>query len=125
MLDINMAPMQEGFIRYLPIGLAVAIVIVFELWLVLGPDHFGLDKVAAPLAHPEGYSNTKALGAILYTDYVYPFEVASVILLVAIIAAIALTFRRRKGTKTQRPEEQVAVRREDRVRIVKMKAEKK
>lgn len=125
MLDINTAPLQEGFTRYLPLGLAVAVIIVFELSLVLGPENFGLEKIAAPLAHPEGYSNTKAIGSILYTDYVYPFEIASVILLVAIIAAIALTFRRRKGTKSQKPEEQVAVRREDRVRIVKMKAEKR
>ena len=125
MLDINTAPLKEGFARYLPLGLAIAIVIVFELSLVLGPENFGLEKIAAPLAHPEGYSNTKAIGLILYTDYVYPFEIASVILLVAIIAAIALTFRRRKGTKSQKPEEQVAVRREDRVRIVKMKAEKR
>ncbi len=125
MLDINTAPLQEGFTRYLPLGLAVAVIIVFELSLVLGPENFGLDKIAAPIAHAADYSNTKAIGLILYTDYVYPFEIASVILLVAIIAAIALTFRRRKGTKSQKPEEQVAVRREDRVRIVKMKAEKR
>ncbi|MDH5191396.1 MAG: NADH-quinone oxidoreductase subunit J [Gammaproteobacteria bacterium] len=125
MLDINMVPLQEGFTRYLPLGLAIAVIIVFELSLVLGPENFGLEKFAAPAAHTADYSNTKAIGSILYTDYVYPFEVAAVILLVAIIAAIALTFRRRVGTKTQKPEEQVAVRREDRVRLVKMKAEKR
>jgi len=125
MLDINTAPLKEGFTRYLPLGLTVAIIVVLELSMVLGPENFGLDKISAPVAHSADYSNTKAIGSILYTDYVYPFEIASVILLVAIIAAIALTFRRRKGTKSQKPEEQVAVRREDRVRIVKMKAEKR
>ena len=125
MLDINTAPLKEGFIRYLPLGLAVAVIVVLELSMVLGPENFGLDMIAAPVAHTQEFSNTKAIGMILYTDYVYPFEIAAVILLVAIIAAIALTFRRREGTKSQKPEEQVAVRREDRVRIVKMKSEKR
>jgi NADH-quinone oxidoreductase subunit J len=77
------------------------------------------------MAHGADYSNTEALGKVLYTTYVYPFEIAAAVLLVAIVAAIALTMRRRPGTKHQRPPQQVAVRREDRIRIVKMPAEKK
>lgn len=125
MLDINMAPLQEGFARYLPLGLVVAVILVVEIGMIVGPENFGLDKVAEPVRHAAGYSNTRELGSVLYTTYVYPFEIAAVILLVAIVAAIALTFRRRSGTKTQRPEQQAAVRREDRVRIVKMATEKK
>jgi NADH-quinone oxidoreductase subunit J len=81
--------------------------------------------VAIPARHPEGYSNVRELGGVLYTDYVYPFEIAAVILLVAIIAAIALTMRKRPETKYQDPSQQVAVKPADRVRIVSMKAEEK
>ncbi len=125
MLDVNLVPLREGFIKYLPLGGAVAFLIVVELWLVLGRKNFGLDAFPAPIRHGAEYSNTKELGSVLYTVYVYPFEIAAVILLVAIIAAIALTLRRRPGLKTPRPEQQVAVRREDRVRIVKMRSETK
>lgn len=125
MLDINVAPMREGFARYLPVGIVVAVLIIVELGLVLGAQHFGLDVVAAPERHAADYSNTKELGRVLYTVYVYPFEIAAVLLLVAIVAAIALTMRRRPGTKYQRPEHQVGVRWQDRVRVVKMPAEKK
>ena len=125
MLDINMAPLREGFARYLPVGIAVGVLIVVQLLLVLGADNFGLELFPAPERHAADYSNTKELGAVLYTVYVYPFEIAAVILLVAIVAAISLTMRRRPGIKTPRPEEQVAVRRDERVRIVKMPAEKK
>ena len=124
MLDINLAPLREGFARYLPVGAAVAFVIVAEMWLIVGARNFGLDQVAKPLAKPADYNNTRELGSVLYTDYVYPFEIAAVILLVAIIAAIALTMRRREGTKHQDPARQVQVKRKDRVRLVKMEAEK-
>jgi len=124
MLDINLTPLQEGFTKYLPLGILVAALITIEMIAVLGASHFGLDIVAAPIPHPEGYSNTKELGRLLYTVYVYPFEIASVILTVAIVAAITLTLRSNKR-KTQDPSEQVKVRREDRVRIVKMDAVKK
>ncbi len=124
MLDINMARLREGFIRYLPIGFLVGAVIVVQIWMVVGAENFGLDVVAAPARHAADYSNTEALGGVLYTRYVYPFEVAAMILLVAIIAAIALTTRRRGGLKTPRPERQVEVRREDRVRLVKMPVER-
>jgi NADH-quinone oxidoreductase subunit J len=125
MLDINISPLREGFIRYLPVGLTVAVLIVLEMGLVVGAKYFGPQAVAIPVRHAVDYSNTRALGSVLYTDYVYPFEIAAVILLVAIIAAIALTMRRRPETKYQNPAAQVAVKRSDRVRLVKMRAEGK
>ena len=124
MLDINLTPLQEGFTKYLPLGILVAALITIEMIAVLGASHFGLDIVSAPVPHAEGYSNTKELGRLLYTVYVYPFEIASVILTVAIVAAITLTLRKNKR-KTQDPSQQVKVRREDRIRIVKMDAVKK
>ena len=125
MLDINLAPLKEGFIRYLPVGATVAGLIVIEMALVVGAKNFGLDQVASPTPKPARYSNIQELGSVLYTDYVYPFEIAAVILLVAIIAAITLTLRRREGTKHQDPAKQVLVKRGDRLRIVKMDAEKR
>ena len=120
MLDINLVPLREGFIRYLPVGIGIALIVLVELVIVLGGDR--LDMLPVPEPHPADYSNTRELGSVLYTVYVYPFEIASVILLVAIVAAIALTLRRREGRRGQRPEEQVRVRREDRVRLVSMPA---
>jgi NADH-quinone oxidoreductase subunit J len=125
MLDINTSPLREGFIRYLPLGLGVAFVIVAEMYLVVRARNFGVESVAIPARHPEGYSNVREIGSVLYTDYVYPFEIAAVILLVAIIAAIVLTMRKRPETKSQDPAEQVAVKAKDRVRIVEMKVEEK
>ena len=125
MLDINLAPLREGFIRYLPVGALVLALVVLEMVLVVGPRFFGADVVSVPAAAAADYSNTKALGAVLYTVYVYPFEVAAVILLVAIVAAIALTLRRRAGTRHQDVAKQVAVKRSDRVRLVRMTAERK
>ena len=124
MLDINVEPTREGFIKYLPVGATIAAVIVIEMALVVGSGYFGADKFDL-IAHPADYSNTKELGSVLYTFYVYPFEIASVILLVAIIAAISLTLRRREGTKSQNPARQVRVSRDDRVRLVRVAAEKK
>ena len=124
MLDINVAPLREGFIQYLPVGAAVALVIVIEMGLVVGSSYFGGDAYSLT-SRAADYSNTKELGSILYTFYVYPFEIASVILLVAIIAAISLTMRRREGAKYQNPAQQVRVSRDDRVRLVRMASEKK
>lgn len=124
MLDIDLVPLQEGFTKYLSLGIIVAALITVEMIAVLGASHFGLDIVAAPVPHPEGYSNTKEIGLLLYTVYVYPFEIASVILTVAIVAAITLTLREKKS-KSQNIAEQVKVRREDRVRIIKMEAVKR
>jgi len=124
MLDIDLAPLKEGFTKYLPLGILVAALITIEMIAVLGAAHFGLDLVVAPIPHPDGYSNTKEIGLLLYTVYVYPFEIASVILTVAIIAAITLTLRHKKS-KFQDVSQQVKVRREDRVRLVKMDAVKR
>ena len=119
MLDINLDQIRQGFWRNLPVALFVGVVVVLELAAVLMHVFSGVRDVDAPPT-PAGYSNTKALGRLLYTEYVYPFEIAAVILLVAIVAAIALTLRGRKDTKTNDPSAAVRVRAADRVRIVKM-----
>jgi len=128
MLDINVAKMREGFVRYLPIGILVALILIAQMvWVVgnVGPDVFGDEMLQQSVRHGADYSNTKELGRILYTDYVLPFEVAAVILLVAIVAAISLTLRRRPMTKYQSPGKQMQVKRGDRLRIIKMDAEPK
>jgi NADH-quinone oxidoreductase subunit J len=125
MLDINLDKLREGFWDYLPIAGFVSVLLMIEMALILGARHFGNDVIATPAPKPADYSNTKELGRLLYTDYVLAFELAAVILLVAIVAAIALTLRRRKDSKYIDPAEQVKVKRNDRLRIVKMQAEKK
>ena len=125
MLDINLAPLREGFMKYLPVGLLVAGLMMVEMILVLRSKSFDAASMPEPLRHAADYSNTRELGSVLYTDYVYPFEIASVILVVAIIAAIALTMRKRPGTKMQNPAEQVKVRSQDRIRVLTMEAESK
>ena len=123
MLDINLDRLREGFWSHLPLGIVIGLLIVLEMGsLVL----IGFERASLPLpADPgPGYSNTRELGRLLYTDYVYPFELAAIVLLVAIIAAIALTMRKRKDTRYQNPAQQVVVRREERVRLVSMPAEK-
>ena len=114
-----------GYWDYLVPALVVAGVMIAEMVLVLGGRYFDLEGMPQPTAHPAGYSNTRELGLLIYTDYVYPFEIAAVILLVAIVAAIALTLRHRKDTKYIDPAEQLKVRRQDRVRIVSMPSEKR
>ena len=121
MLDINLERVREGFWRNLPLALVVGVILVWEMITVVAYRYWGAGTPAEP---PPGYSNTKALGRVLYTDYGYAFEVAAVVLLVAIIAAIALTLRRRKDSRTQDPSQQARVRREDRVRLVSMPPEK-
>ncbi len=123
MLDINITRMREGVMRYAPFGIAIAILLIIQMIMVVGPEHFGLQVFVAPEKHGADYSNTKELGRILYTEYVYAFELASVILLVAIVAAISLTMRKRPNTRHQKPGEQIKVLKEDRLRIVKMKSE--
>ncbi len=125
MLDINLDRIRQGFWSYLPIGATVGLLMVVEMALVLGGRYFGLAALPVPKDPGAGYSNTKALGRVLYTDYVYPFELASVVLLVAIIAAIALTMRKRKDSKFQDPSQQVRVKRADRVRLVSVPSEPK
>ncbi len=123
MLDINISAMREGFIKYLPIGALVAILMALSMGLVINAGEFGLvsDSIQR---HSADYSNTAELGLTLYTHYLYPFEIAGAILLVAIIAAIALTIRGPRSSKAQKPGDQVAVKSTDRLRIVKMKVEK-
>ena len=124
MLDIDVATLKAGFIKYLPVGLLVAIAMVVEIFLVVGPGNFGLDNFAAPARHAAGYNNTEEIGNVLYTVYMYPFEIAAVILLVAIIAAIGLTMRKRRDSKYQNPSLQVKVKKgADRIQVVKMEAE--
>jgi len=117
MLDINVDRMRQGFWKALPVAAFVGVLIVIQLAMVLWAQ-FGTIRASDAPRLPADYSNTEALGRLLYTEYVYAFEIAAVILLVAIIAAIALTLRRRPGVKHQNPSEQVRVRREDRVRLV-------
>jgi NADH-quinone oxidoreductase subunit J len=121
MLDINLEQLREGFWRNLPLAIVVGVIMVWEMITVLAYRYYGVERVREL---PAGYSNTKALGRILYTDYAFAFEIAAVILLVAIIAAIALTLRRRKDRRYEDPSKQVRVRREERVRLVSMPAEK-
>jgi NADH-quinone oxidoreductase subunit J len=123
MLDINVEMMREGFTRYAPVGVLVALVMAAELAAVFWLRDTGLPILANPVPHPAGYSNTEELGAILYTEYVYAFELASFVLLLAIVAAIVLTMRRRPGLKVQNIAAQVQVQRKDRVRLVSMDAE--
>ena len=125
MLDINLLRLREGFGEYLPIGGIVAVLMVLEMAIILGPARFGLEQLPAPAEQAARYSNTRELGRLLYTDYAYPFEIAAVVLLVAIVAAIALTMRKRPKTKYQDPAQQVRVQRNERLRIVKMESSQK
>jgi len=120
MLDINLQRIRQGLFTYLPLGLTVALVMVVELGFVFWARSTQSEDGPVIPPMPTDYSNTKELGRLLYTEYLYPFEIAAVILLVAIVAAITLTLRRRKTTKYQNPAEQVAVKRSDRVRLVSM-----
>jgi NADH-quinone oxidoreductase subunit J len=126
MLDVNLEKLREGFWRYLPIGGLVAALMVLEMgWILWSHYAGGQARFEEPAPTAPGYSNTKELGRLIYTVYVYPFEIAAVILLVAIVAAIALTLRHRKESKYINPATQVVVRRQDRVRMVKMPSEQK
>lgn len=124
MLDVNFAKLREQFKSYIPVGATVGILVLVEMTLVLVGGYFAPAASPGPMAATADYSNTRALGLILYTDYAYPFEIAAVILLVAIVAAIALTHRTRRETKRQDPSHQVSVRRNDRLRVLDMPVEK-
>ena len=125
MLDINFEKLREGFWKHLPFAGLVAVVLIAELAYVLTSPAAGLSDMPSPVALAADYSNVKDLGRQIYTVYLYPFELAAVLLLLAIVAAIALTQRNRKDTKWVDPAVQVMARREDRVRIVKMQAVKR
>lgn len=121
MLDIDIATLRAGFIRYLPVGAAVALLMLAEIVWVVGPKNFGLDIFPQPAPAGVAVNNTHDLGLSLYTTYVYPVELAAVLLLVAIVAAIRLTLRRRSDTKTPDAAAQSRVKKgPDRIRIVKM-----
>ncbi len=119
MLDINTDTLRHGFIRYAPIGALVALVMAGEIGYVVWSQQLGV-SFGVPVEHAADYSNTRELGNLIYTVYAYPFEIAAVILLVGIVAAIALTLRRREGTRSQDPSKQVQVSAKDRVRLVEM-----
>ena len=126
MLDINVAKMREGFVSYLPVGILFAFLMLAIMVYVVspvGPDVMGTAALDNAVVHASDYSNTEALGEILYTDYVLAFEIAAVILLVAIISAISLTLRRRPKTKYQTPANQIKVKRDDRLKIIDSDAE--
>lgn len=126
MLDINLTELRKGFTRFAWLGWLTALAVIVEIaGVVLVRGRLGVDAARGIAPQPGDYSNTLALGSVLYTRYAYPFELAAVLLLVAIVAAISLTLRRRGGYKQQDISRQVAVRREDRVRLVKMDAEKR
>ena len=124
MLEVNIEAVKRNLVRYAPLAVAISVLMAAELvqliWFRSGNIRHG-----GFAANPEGYDNTKALGAVLYTEHVYAFEIAAVVLLLAIVAAITLTMRKRPGLKVQDISKQVSVRAKDRVRIVKMDAEGK
>ncbi|MBK1723078.1 NADH-quinone oxidoreductase subunit J [Thiocystis violacea] len=124
MLDVDIATLRAGFISYLPVGILIASVMAAEIFLIVGPSNFGLDAFPAPAPAGPDATNAADLGRVLYTVYLYPVEIAAVILLVAIVAAIRLTLRRRPDTKYVDPSRQVRVKKgPGRVRLVKMAAE--
>jgi len=125
MLDINLDRLREGYWKWFPFGALLAVVMAAEVAMVLINKSFGIDRMPVPLPHDSDYSNTKELGRLIYTEYVYAFELAAVILLVAMVAAIALTLRSRSNRKFLDPSKQVTVKKKDRVRMVSMPSEKK
>ncbi len=118
MLNIDESSAKAKFIKYLPIGIFVMLVIIAELILVLGPKQFGLDIVTEPFRHSENYSNITEVASYIYTIFVYPFELAAVLLLLAIISAIMLVHRGKPRSKKQVVSKQVQVSAKDRLRII-------
>ena len=126
MLDVNVEPLREGFVKYLPVGLLVGIVMLIEMIFLITQRYFKADQYPVPArAAADQLSNTEMLGRLLYDQYLFQFEIAAIILLVAIVAAIALTMRRRPDTKYQKPASQIDIRKQDRVRVVQMPSEKR
>jgi NADH-quinone oxidoreductase subunit J len=125
MLDVNVEELREGFVRYKWLGLVTAAAVIVEIVGVVWARSLGVDISKVPVPVAADFSNTRELGLVLYTKYAYPFELAAVVLLVAIVAAISLTMRRRPGLKVQDINRQVATRAQDRLRIIKMDAEKR
>jgi NADH-quinone oxidoreductase subunit J len=126
MLDVNLAELRQGFTRFAWLGALTALAVIVEIvGVVWARGGLGIDASHGGVPTSATYSNTLELGRVLYTRYAYPFELAAMLLLVAIVAAIALTMRRRAGLRQQNIGAQVAVRRADRLRIVKMEPEKR
>lgn len=123
MLDVTVEAAKEGLVRYAPLAIAISLIMAAELVQLIWVREVPTDGAYAFKPNPENYDNTKELGAVLYTEHVYAFEIAAVVLLLAIVAAITLTMRKRPGLKVQDISNQVSVRAKDRVRIVKMKSE--
>ena len=123
MLDVNTTPVREGFTRYLPLAGLVVVVMAAEMVMLIGAKRFEVALSSPDPAVAAGKSNIEWIGETLFSKYILPFETAAVILTVALVVAVMLTLRRRPGTKHQDPSRQVAVRREDRVRLVKVQAE--
>lgn len=123
MLDIEVDDLKKPFVKHWPIGLLIAAIMVGLMVMVVGKQHFGLDQVAAPAPLPKDFSQVKALATLLYSNYLLPFEIAGVILLVAMIAAIGLTFRGSRDSKTQKVFQQTQVQKQQRLTIVKMPSE--
>lgn len=122
MLDVDKVPAREGFVKSAPFGILIALVMLAEILLLIGVRTIGMDLPPNP-AEAAGGSNVVWIARALFTDYLLPFEVAALILTVGVIAAIPLTLRHRTNVKAQNPSRQVKVKRDDRVRLVKMAAE--
>lgn len=124
MLDINLTPLKEGFARYLPVGIAVAVIVLAEMLLVLNPEFYGLNNYPTPTALTQSDNNTKQLGLLMFTEYLYAFELAAVLLLLSIVAAIVLTLRRRDRSTAlyQDIDAQIRVKASDRLTMVSMPA---
>lgn len=125
MLSMKVINAQEGFVKFMPFVALIILLVVGLIVMAVNPNHFGLAMISAPTPLPSDYSNIADLGSVLYTDYAYPFEIAAVLLLTAIVAAIALTHRKPEGRKSQNESQQMAVQRNQRVRLVNMPSEKK
>ena len=126
MLDVNVEPLREGFVKYLPVGLLVGAIMLAEMVFLITQRYFKSDQFPIPeRASADQLSNTEMLGELLYSQYLFQFEIAAIILLVAIVAAIALTMRRRPDTKYQTPSQQIAANKQGRLRIVQMPSEKR
>lgn len=125
MLDVDTASLREGFTRYLPVGLCVSVLVVIGLVTVVGGREFGLEALPSPVVHKGNVVSIRELGTLLYTEYLLPFELAGILLLVAIIAAISLSFRERRGNKAPDPSQQIAVNPQDRIRLIHLPSEGK
>ena len=125
MLDVNVVPLREGFVKYLPVGILVGVIMFVEILFLITQRYFEAENYPVPARSVEGYSNTEMLGRLLYDEYLFQFQIAAIILLVAIVAAIALTMRRRPDTKYQTPARQIEATKAGRLRVVSMEAEKR